>query len=427
MFRSKIKNIEDVAAWQLCCGCGACAYISPDEIEMIDCLDVGRRPQLKNTPPQDLRSQEALSACPGIKLNRNSLINASGANANLLPAWGSILEVWEGYAADEQIRYHGASGGAAMALGLYAVEKGQMDGVLHIKARPDVPYLNHTVLSTTREQLLAGAGSRYAPASPCDGLNLIEKAQRPCVFIGKPCDVAAVHKSCNLRPKLKEKVGLTIAFFCAGTPATNGTLEIFKSMGIESPEDVKSIRYRGQGWPGNATVTFSKNGKLLTKKLTYEQAWGDILQKYRQWRCYICADHTGEFADIAVADAWHRAVEKFQPGLSVILARTERGKKILHQAQNDGYLHLIPSDPEILPLCRPGQLQMLGAIWGRATTLKLFGIPTPKYRGYHFLNYWLRNLNLMQKIKSTGGTIRRIFRKKLHKKSNPIFNQQQYQ
>lgn len=413
---NKILNIEDVAAWRLCCGCGACAYISSDEIEMIDTLEYGRRPRFKDGLQRDPRSQEGMKVCPGIELTRTFDPNQPGLIKELLPAWGPVLEVWEGYAVDPEIRCEGTSGGVATALALYAIERKGMCGTLHIKARHDVPYLNHTVLSTTRKALLAGAGSRYAPASPCDGLKMIEEAPRPCVFIGKPCDVAAVQKTLSLRPKLAEKVGLTIAFFCAGTPTTIGTLKMLQAMGIEDSAAVRSVRYRGRGWPGMATVTFSRNGTLETRQLTYEQSWGEILQKYRPWRCYICADHTGEFADIAIADAWHRSIEQGQPGLSVIITRNEKGKQFLKLAQDAGYLKLEPAKPEILPACRSGQSASLGNLWGRLVALELFGVPAPQYEGVKLFGFWWRDLGLKQKIKSIGGTVKRIFHKRLYQK-----------
>ena len=56
--------------------------------------------------------------------------------------------------------------------------------------------------SRTRAELLAATGSRYAPASPCDGLKMIEDAPGPCVFIGKPCDVEGLRLSQAARPTL---------------------------------------------------------------------------------------------------------------------------------------------------------------------------------------------------------------------------------
>src|SRR5262249_9053868 len=149
----------------------------------------------------------------------------------------------------------GSSGGATTALALYCIENGDMHGVLHIAARPDVPYLNHTVMSQTRAQLLAATGSRYAPASPCDGLQRIEDAPRPCVFVGKPCDVAAARRAAALRPKLQVNLGVAIASFCAGTPSTKGTLRMIERMGITDVSSVTSVRYRGMGWPGKAVVS----------------------------------------------------------------------------------------------------------------------------------------------------------------------------
>ena len=94
-----------------------------------------------------------------------------------------------------QVNLEIEGGGAASALALYCMEQGGMHGVLHITAREDVPYLNKTVLSTTREEVLGATGSRYAPASPCDGLAMVEEASGPCVMIGKPCDIAAAEKA----------------------------------------------------------------------------------------------------------------------------------------------------------------------------------------------------------------------------------------
>jgi coenzyme F420 hydrogenase subunit beta len=412
----KIRTIEDVAAWQLCCGCGVCAYISPDEIEMIDTLEYGRRPRFKTGSACDARSAEALRVCPGIGLPAARDADAPGVIPELLPEWGGVLEVWEGYAADEHIRHEASSGGLATALALYALERGQMHGTVHTMAGEGAPYLNQTVWSTTGEDLLAGAGSRYAPASPCDGLHRIEEAPGPCVFVGKPCDVAAARQATALRPRLAENLGLTIAFFCAGTPSTLGTVKMLEAMGVEDLSCVQSIRYRGRGWPGRATVVFSRNGSVETGELTYEQSWGDILQKYRQWRCYLCADHVGEFADIAVADAWHRPLEEGQPGLSVVLVRSERGRETLRQARQAGYVHLEQSGPDILPACRPGQGAALGNLWGRLAALRIMGLPAPRYEGRSLWTLWRTQLSLAQKAKSLAGTARRVVRKRLHRK-----------
>ena len=165
----KLSTIADVVSAQLCLGCGVCAYMSPDEIEMVDVVGEGRRPRFKKWPSTDKRSIEAMRVCPGIGLAHTSDLNRAGLIKDLIPVWGPILEVLEGYASDQKLRYVASSGGVASALSLYCIEKENMKGVLHISARQDIPYLNRTIFSRTKDEVLASAGSRYSPASPGDG------------------------------------------------------------------------------------------------------------------------------------------------------------------------------------------------------------------------------------------------------------------
>jgi coenzyme F420 hydrogenase subunit beta len=408
-----VRNIDDVVQRQLCCGCGACAAVSPERIEMIDTLEHGRRPTYKSDLPANALDDAAMGVCPGVGLKHSFDRSDPRFIRKLLPGWGPVLEVWEGFASDEAIRFAGSSGGAATALALACIEAGGMSGALHVSARPDAPYLNHTVLSRTRDELLRAAGSRYAPASPCDGLSMIEREQRPCVFIGKPCDVAAARMVAEVRPELKKRLGVTIAIFCAGTPTTRATLELLRRLGVDDPSDVVDLRYRGNGWPGETTVTARTEMGYSTKRLSYSEAWGGILTHDKQWRCHVCADHTGELADIAVGDPWHRAAEPGESGRSLVLVRTERGQRIVREAMASGYIHLSESDPGVLPASQPNLLRGRGAVWGRIAACRLLGVAAPHYRGFPMFRFWCSRLTLREKIRSVAGTFRRILNRRL--------------
>src|SRR3989338_1000738 len=279
---SKIETIQDVVSMQLCSGCGACSYVEPYRFHMADTLEYGRRPFVRLNAEQE--SGEGIKVCPGVGLKHPSEnLTDSNLIPELLDAWGPVYGVWEGASADEEMRFSGSSGGAASAIALYCLEKEGMAGVLHTAAREDVPYLNQTVMSTSREELLARTGSRYSPASPGEGLDLIEESESECVFIGKPCDVAGAQNARHIRPQLDKKLGLTIAFFCAGVPSLKGNFELLKNNGVANPEKIKQLRYRGNGWPGLWTVQYEDNdGLVQTKSMTYADSWG-FLQSYRQW------------------------------------------------------------------------------------------------------------------------------------------------
>lgn len=411
----RIATITDVAERQLCTGCGTCAYVQPDEIEMVDDIDHGRRPIVDAAARHRGATDLALDACPGVALAHDG--PETDSIASLRDTWGPVLEVWEGYASDADTRFAASSGGVSSALAIDAIEHRGMHGLLHIRARADAPYLNETTLSRTREQILEAVGSRYAPASPCDGLHLVEQGDSPSVMIGKPCDIAGASKARSIRPALRDKLGLTIAIFCAGTPTLRGTFEMLDRMGVDDPDSIEHLRYRGNGWPGNATAQVREpDGEQRTVSLTYEQSWGEILQRHRQWRCYVCADHTGEFADIAVGDPWYRPPTTEEPGRSLILLRTERGRQAFYAALDAGVIIAEPQDPSKLPESQPWLGRVRGEAGARAATLRVLGIPAPVYRNMPVWGAWIRNLSWRDKLRSTLGTIRRLRRKGLLKR-----------
>lgn len=411
----RIQSIDDVTKYQLCTGCGTCVYMEPERFRMGDAIDFGRRPFVKNEDHKE--TGDALAVCPGAGLKHTFDSQEPGFISALSDGWGPVREVFEGFATDAEIRYAGSSGGAATALALYCIEAGGMHGVLHTAARKEVPFANETVVSRSRTELLAATGSRYAPASPCDGLHQIEEAGNQCVFIGKPCDVAGIQMARTRRPKLDNSVGVTIAFFCAGVPSTKGTLDLFKRVGIKNPEAVTSLRYRGNGWPGLWTVNYTdENGLGQTKQMTYSESWG-FLQRYRQWRCYICPDHTGEFADIAVGDPWYREIEPGEPGKSLIIARTKRGQEIVWAAAEAGYITLESNEPSLLPRSQPNLLNTRGSLWARLKVLRIMGSAVPRYEGFVIFPFWLQ-LSLKDKIRSISGIIKRVFVKRLRKRIN---------
>lgn len=393
----RLKTVRDVAEWRLCAGCGACAYACRDKlVSLKDVFDDGIRPFVAEGDCRDCT--DCLQVCPGIGLSRP--LPQGGANG-AFEKWGPILSVWEGYAVDEEVRFRGSSGGAATAIALYCMEELGFGGVLHTGAG-DTALSNKTHYSASREELLARAGSRYSPASPCDSFGLIESAERPSLFIGKPCDAAALRKAAGIRPALKDKAGASVAIFCAGTPSTKGTAELINSLGAEVA-DAREIRYRGRGWPG----VFSARIKGAPLEVSYREAWS-FLQRYRPYRCHLCPDGTGEFADISCGDAWHR--EDGGAGRSIVLARTMRGQEIVEGAIRAGYLKLERSNEGAIAAAQPNLLEKKSALWGRLLAFRVFTLPSPAFNGFFLRRLW-KPLGTKEKIRAVLGTARRIVRR----------------
>lgn len=134
-----------------------------------------------------------------------------------------------------------------------------------------------------------------------------------------------------------------------------------------------------------------------------------LLQRYRQWRCYICPDHTGEFADVAVGDPWYRPVEPGEAGKSLIVARTRRGLDAVKAAAEDGYLVLERQDSTLLARSQPNLLRTRGRLRGQLLVMRVMGAPRPRYVGFPTLRWWLQP-PLRAKVQSTAGTARRVAR-----------------
>lgn len=405
--RGAIRSLQDVVDWGLCIGCGACYYAcSNNGVSLVNIESVGIRPRFDSAACASC--SECLSICPGYFVDGNMETGQLPKQTEADHEFGPALEIWEGHASDPELRYRASSGGILSALALYCLEYENMGFVLHAGMDGAKPWLNKTVQSRNRSELLARTGSRYAPASPCEGLQAIEESDRLCVFIGKPCDVAGVALLRRQRPELDRKLGLILTFFCAGTPSTQGTLDLLKSLDVAAQE-IDSVRYRGEGWPGRFKVAYGNPPQ--EKTLSYRDSWGH-LTNYRPLRCHLCPDGFGRVADISCGDAWENLNSNGDPGRSIVVVRTRRGKKILHLAMAANYLELAPVGATAVLAAQPSLLGRRKELFGRLLAMHLLQIPTPNFYGFSLFHSWIR-LPFFKKVRTILGTMRRVVRRSL--------------
>jgi coenzyme F420 hydrogenase subunit beta len=141
--------------------------------------------------------------------------------------------------------------------------------------------------------------------------------------------------------------------------------------------------------------------------MTYRDSWG-IVQAFRPWAVHLWPDGSGEQADVSCGDPWYREVVPGEPGSSLVVVRTERGRQLVQGAMKAGYLQLTPATLEKVVASQKNLLAKKGSIWGRLTTQRFLGLPTPRHHGYNLWRMWLR-LSWKEKLRSTVGTARRIW------------------
>ncbi len=403
-----IKTIQDIVDWGLCVGCGACySLCDKSAVTLENHVNIGVRPKFQTDVCGGCT--ECLLICPGYSVD-SRLVNPQlpQKNSDESVLIGPTRSVWEGFASDEEIRFSASSGGLLTAISLYCLEKEGMELVLHTGAHPEKPWMNRTTTSKTREDLLKNVGSRYVASSPCEQFRIIEESSRPCVFIGKPCDTAAISALRRKRPKLDANLGLVLTFCCAGVPSVRGTLDLLEKMNVQTGS-ISQLSYRGDGWPGGFSIT-GQNGKKI-KLLSYMESWG-FLQKYRSFRCHLCPDGLGEICDISCGDAWHRFDERVDvPGLSLAMVRTDIGQDIIKRAMAEGYLSLTLSTPEKV-IEAQGLVERRKEVFGRQLAMKLLLIPSTKFYGFQLFRAWVMTPFII-KIRSILGTLRRLIQRGL--------------
>lgn len=393
-----------VARGDLCSGCGGCAAVAPSKIAMRVEEPGFLRPH-QSSSLSDTEESLIAAICPGL----GQKVTADGRQDD--PLWGPFVSMQTGWATDEALRFAGSSGGALSMLLVHLVEEGIVDAVIQTAASPHLAIGNTTVVSTNIDEISMSAGSRYAPSAPLDGLNAHLATAKRFAFVGKPCDVAAVRAWMEHDPNLSQHIPVLLSFFCAGVPSHKGGEAVLEKLGTTSAA-ARAFRYRGNGWPGQATVTLEDGTE---RRMSYHDSWGGVLSKHVQNRCKICADGTGKAADIVCADAWECDAQGYPlfdeaQGVSLIVARTALGAQLIGAAQAAKRIATEKFDVNALAAIQPGQRERRRALLARLFGQRVTGRPIPHYQGLHL---WAaaRQNPLSRNIKNALGTFRRNFGK----------------
>ena len=399
--------LSRVAKGDLCSGCGGCAALAPDKITMADTAPGYLRP-VQSAPLTPAEETGIADICPG-------LVQKVAAEGRPDPAlWGPYTKMYTGHATDASVRFAGASGGGLSGLLVHLIESGTVDAVVETTASETLPIGNAAVVTTDKAAITAAAGSRYAPSSPLAGIPAQVAAHkelgRTFAFVGKPCDAAAMRALCARDADVAATFPVILSFFCAGTPSHTGGKEVLAKLGTDL-ESTAKFRFRGNGWPGQATAT-AQDG--TERSMSYHDSWGGVLSRHVQMRCKLCADGTGVAADIVCADAWESDAAGYPvfeeaPGISLIVARTDLGARILAEAEAAGHLKTEPFDVEALAAIQPGQRERRRALFARLLARKVAGKPIPRYEGLQ-IRAAARQNPLTRNLKNFLGTLRRSLR-----------------
>jgi coenzyme F420 hydrogenase subunit beta len=320
--------IDRIKKFDLCIGCGLCESIIGKQKCELALNDKGFYEPIVTSRLTKDEEKLVKVLCPGIHIETK---NCEGA-------WGSMLEIDDAWSCDREIRHKAASGGVITSLAIFLLEQHHVDAVLQVGVKSDSYLYNEIKVSRTREEIVQNAQSRYAPALVLNRIKqILDSTNDKYVFIGKPCDIAAVKNMLSVFPQYEGRILYFLSIFCAGIPSYKATEKVWKQSGkIEEP---LSLRYRGEGWPGNFCAKFPDGTDY---QISYNDSWGKVLGRNLGFRCKICPDGIGMLADIAVGDSWNtkNGYPDFteSEGRCFCMIRTQRGRNIFREAIAQGYI-----------------------------------------------------------------------------------------
>lgn len=388
---SALNTLHQIIRDGLCHRCGSCAGICPKGV--IE-PDDDYYPQWDDRIGECTDCGLCVRVCPGIDFSFPHYSRALfGREAIISDAHGLYLKAFLGYSTDPAIRGNATSGGIGTQLPLYMIEAGKARGAFAVVPDGARPWKPRAVIARTREDFAWAALSKYPACSLNHLFREIQNDAGPFVLTGLPCHLHGFRKMAELNPAIEEKVALAIGLFCHSCLDHQAIRDILDIYGIEE-NDIERLEYRGGKLPGYIRA-LTKNGEWVY--IPYPHLGPDkyrpnakecltfFFKFYSPPRCRLCMDASSEFGDISIGDPWYRgweADEKLREGYSLIITRTQKGLRILEDAQKAGAIKLEPFADESVPeshaaMIRRKRMRAMHNIARRARR----GLSVPEY-GY---------------------------------------------
>jgi coenzyme F420 hydrogenase subunit beta len=332
------NSIQAVVKNNLCTGCGTCVGFCPGNALNLR-IDQERGIYLPEIDTYRCNNCGiCYKICPGQGIDFDSLNKEIFGDTITNLLFGNFINFFSGHANDPDIRFLSSSGGLITALLIYALEEKIIDGALVTRMNKGRPLEPEPFIARSRQEILEASRSKYCPVPANIVIKKILEAKSGEKFavVGLPCHIQGIRKAEQLNGTLKDRIVLHLGIICSHTDSFLATEFLIRKTGI-SLKNVKSIEYRGGGWPGTLTIHGINNECY---KIPYSEFINiHLLQFFSPRRCSVCRDKLNFLSDIAFGDAWGFKSDDTS-GTSVCIVRSKNGEKFMISAFSSGSISL---------------------------------------------------------------------------------------
>jgi coenzyme F420 hydrogenase subunit beta len=338
---------HEVVTTNLCTGCAACIMACPRDVLDYELASYHPFNVEDSTPLDDcIHGQRGCDictkACPRFRVWEVECDEALfGRARNADETWGIYRDVLLVRANDEKIFEAGQDGGLVSALLIWGLENGKIDGALVSKVSQERIWDAEPCVVTTREEVLATAGSRYTYAANPLAMKEAEKmGLRNLALVGMSCQ-ASINGTLTARNvnKYRKRIGIVIGLLCSKSFTYEGAMvgKVQNELGIPL-EDVAKVNVKGKF--------------ILWRKSTGEQV--DIplkeMHAFTREGCKLCPDFAAEHADISTGGLGQ------SDGWTLTIVRTERGSEWIKSLVDAGWITVRPGSED------PAAVELMGKL-----------------------------------------------------------------
>lgn len=321
--------IETVINKQLCCGCGTCVGVCPNNA--IDFRNHNYYPEwLDENKCNDCGF--CVNACPGKGLPINTITKELGtAQQKYNVDIGNYKQFLVGHSNDEFIRRKSASGGIATSLLIYALDKKIVDKVIVVVN--DEKEIAKPVVKITdfKEDVFVSMQSKYVQIPLNKAIKEILNSDCRCAIVGLPCHLQGLRLAQKIYKKLSDQLIFKIGLFCGYTYSYECVDTLLKRMQLKREDVDTFLGWReGDCYPGFFSVKL-KNGE--NANMSYIEQNNIDIANYALFRCFLCIDGLSQLADISLGETTDAVRNN-----SFIISRTDKGDELIESAKTDGYI-----------------------------------------------------------------------------------------
>ncbi|KTD19046.1 Coenzyme F420 hydrogenase/dehydrogenase, beta subunit C-terminal domain [Legionella jordanis] len=335
----------------LCIGCGSCVSLAKTDKANMKFDPYGQLLPNGSKGWMQSRSELLAKICPfsPSAQNENELAERcfpeTGRDCEAL---GHYQTAYVGYAAEEEFRLQGSSGGMVSWVASELMRQGHIDGLAHVIASGDPQkqerYFSYRI-SRSEKEIREGAKSRYYPVELSEVLKIIAAEEGRYAVVGIPCFIKAIQLLRQEIPLFRKRIKYTLGLFCGHMKSAKFIESFAWQLNVPVNEIQKvEFRHKDPNRPANwynARLTL-KNGTSVNRDWWHlvDGDWGAGF--FMNSACNYCDDVMAETADISFGDAWIEPFTSDGKGTNVVVVRSPEVEHMIAKAIEERRLKLDP-------------------------------------------------------------------------------------